>query len=294
MEGRTVSSTRVSSYRETLPGDANNEGAYFGGNLMRLMDTVAHYPAMRHSRARLVTAALSMSFIAPVKIGNFLICHASVNAVWHSSMEVGVRVETEDPYTGKNVHVASAYVTFVSLDENGRTHPLPPLILETEDDKRRFAEATRRSAVSRLEQKGDPTSMGLLNVRVLPGNYAVQRLPRGAAMPDLSCLDSSGFVNFCRAGDELSLILDEDAARRLCALTPSLESRCCYACLQVLEDDLIGKVGMMASLSTLLASVGVPLVTVATYETFCVLVENIHLERVIERLSTAGHTVTRA
>lgn len=293
MQGKTVSSTRITTYQETMPGEANNEGKYFGGNLMRLMDSVGYFPAMRHVRGRMVTAAFAMSFRAPVELGHVLICHASVNAVWSTSMEVGIRVEAENPDTGEIAHVATAYVTYVGVDESGRPRQLPPLILETDQDRRRFADATRRSAVSRLEKLGRRGSPGLLNLEVLPGSYAVHRLPPDEPMPDLSCLDSTSFVTFCRTRDEVSLIMDEDAAKRLCGLIPTLESRCCYACIKVNERDMIDKVGMLAGLSTLLASVEVPLVTVSTYETFCVLMENVYLERVVERLSTAGHNVTR-
>lgn len=293
MDGKTVSSTRVTTYHETLPGESNNEGKFFGGSLMRLMDSVGYYPAVRHARGRLVTAALTMSFLAPVELGNILICHASVNAVWSTSMEVGVRVETEHPYTGELMHVASAYITFVSLDENRKPVHIPPLIMENDEDRRRFAEATRRAAASRLEQKADPEALGVLRLKVLPGNYAIYRLPKDGPLPDLSCLQGTGFVNLCCTKEELSLILDEDAAKRMCNIFPERDSKCCYACIQVDEGDIIGKVGLMASLSTLLASVQVPLVTVSTYETFCVLMENIHLEKVIDRLTTAGHTVVR-
>lgn len=295
MEGKTVSLTRVTTYHETLPGESNNEGKFFGGSLMRLMDSVGYYPAVRHARGRLVTAALGMSFLAPVELGHILICHASVNAVWSTSMEVGVRVETEDPFTGEIKHVASAYITFVSLDENRKPVPIPPLILENDEDRRRFAEATRRAASSRLEQKGDPEAMGMLHLKLLPGNYAVYRLRKDEPLPDLSCLDGTSFVNLCRTQDELSLIVDEEAAGKLCSIIPSIDdTRCCYVCLQVDEKDIINKVGMLASLSTLLASVQVPLVTVSTYQTFCVLIEKIYLEKVIERLTTAGHTVDRS
>lgn len=293
MQGKTVSSTRITTFEEVLPGSANNAGKYYGGNLMRLMDAVGYFSAIRHIRGDMVTAAFSMSFREPVEIGHILICHASVNAVWNSSMEVGIRVETEHPMTGEILHVATAYVTYVGIDKAGKPMQLAPLILETDEDRRRFADATRRSAVSRLEKKDDKSGMGLLHLEVLPGSYAVHRLPKDAPMPDLSCLESTNFVTFCRTQDETSLIMDEDAAKRLCSYIPTLESRCCYACLKVNEEGMIDKVGMLAGLSTLLASMDIPLVTVSTYETFCVLMENAHLDKVIERLTVAGHTVTR-
>jgi acyl-CoA hydrolase len=100
---------------------------------------------MRHARRPVVTAALdSMRFLHPVKIGQLLVLRSSVNRVFHTSMEIGVKVETETLMTGRKLHTCSAYLTFVAVDENGRPVQIPPVIPETEEEKRRYREAGER------------------------------------------------------------------------------------------------------------------------------------------------------
>ncbi len=101
--------------------------------------------AFRHSRSNVVTAAIErLSFHHPVLVGNLLTLKASIHMVGNTSMEIGVRAETEDLFTGEVRHTVSAYLTYVALDENGRPQKVPPLILETEDEKRRNREARMR------------------------------------------------------------------------------------------------------------------------------------------------------
>jgi len=131
-----------------LPSDANPYGNVHGGEVMKLIDSVAGAAATRHARARVVTARIDeLSFLAPVYVGQLVTAKASVNHVGRTSMEVGVRVEAEDMLTGKVVHVASAYLVFVATDEQGRPIPLPPLIAETEEERRRMRAAEQRRAV---------------------------------------------------------------------------------------------------------------------------------------------------
>jgi len=131
---------------------ANTAGYVHGGAIMRLCDEVAGIAAVRHSGRRVVTAAMDrMTFLHPVFVGNLVTVRATVNAAWRTSMEVGVRVEAEDMLTGNVVHVASAYLVFVATDEHGRPISLPPLLAETDEERRRMRAAeTRRS--SRLQR----------------------------------------------------------------------------------------------------------------------------------------------
>ena len=133
--------------RTMLPSDANPYGNVHGGEVMKLIDAVAGAAATRHAPARVVTARIDeLSFLAPVYVGHLVTAKASVNHVGKTSMEVGVRVEAEDMLTGKVVHVASAYLVFVATDERGKPVPLPPLVAETDDERRRMKAAeTRRS-----------------------------------------------------------------------------------------------------------------------------------------------------
>jgi uncharacterized protein (TIGR00369 family) len=128
-----------------LPSDANPHGNVHGGEIMKLIDACAGAAATRHARGRVVTARLDeLSFLAPVYVGDLVTATASVNHVGRSSMEVGVRVDAEDLLTGKTAHVASAYLVFVSTDDHGKPVPLPPLLAETDDERRRMKAAEDR------------------------------------------------------------------------------------------------------------------------------------------------------
>jgi acyl-CoA hydrolase len=136
----------VSEYSEfALPIDANTLGNVLGGKVMHLVDLAGALAAVRHARCPVVTASVDqMTFLHPVHIGNLIILRSSVNRVFRSSMEVGVRVEAEDLVTGHRKHTSSAYLTFVGLDPSGSRVRIPPVIPETQDQKRRFAEAEER------------------------------------------------------------------------------------------------------------------------------------------------------
>ena len=129
----------------TLPNDANNLGNVLGGHIMHLVDMCGGLAAWRHARGPVVTASVDqMSFLSPVRVGQVLILKSSVNRVFHSSIEVGVKVWVEDRTTGKIRHASSAYLTFVALDENGNPIAVESAIPETEEDNRRYEEAGAR------------------------------------------------------------------------------------------------------------------------------------------------------
>jgi acyl-CoA hydrolase len=154
MEPRTVSESRSVLAQMMGPADANPSGFVHGGTVMKLCDEAAATAAIRHSRARVVTAAVDrMTFLQPVHVGDLLTLRSSVNAVWRTSLEVGVRVHSEDPITGEIRHTNSAYITLVAVDEDG--HPIaavPPLRCETPDELRREREAQVRRA-NRLAER---------------------------------------------------------------------------------------------------------------------------------------------
>jgi len=133
------------------PTDLNSAGFVHGGVVMKLCDQVAGLAGVRHSGGRVVTAAMDrMTFKEPIEIGELLTLRASVNAVWRTSMEVGVRVEAERPAVGTVRHTNSAYLTMVAVDEAGRPRAVPPLQLTSEDEERRerAAQARRRNRLS--------------------------------------------------------------------------------------------------------------------------------------------------
>ena len=147
-EPKTVAVSKTVMSRTMLPSDANPYGNVHGGEVMKLIDAVAGAAATRHARARVVTARIDeLSFLAPVYVGHLVTAKASVNHVGRTSMEVGVRVEAEDMLTGTVVHVASAYLVFVATDEGGRPVPLPQLVAETDDERRRMKAAEKRRSL---------------------------------------------------------------------------------------------------------------------------------------------------
>ncbi len=143
-----------SEYSElALPNDANAFGFLLGGKVMHLVDLAAAMAAMRHARRPVVTASVDhMTFLHPVHIGQLVILRSSVNRVFRTSMELGVKVFVEDLITGECKHTSSAYLTFVAIDPEGKAIPIPPVIPETDEEKRRYEEAGLRRAY-RLELK---------------------------------------------------------------------------------------------------------------------------------------------
>jgi acyl-CoA hydrolase len=157
LPGRPVRES-VSVYSEfALPNDANTFGNVLGGKVMHLVDLAGALAAIRHARCPVVTASVDhMNFLHPIHIGQLIVLHSSVNRVFRSSMEVGVRVEVENLVTGEIKHTSSAYLTFVTLDKHGNRVVIPPAIPETEVEKRRYEEAAHRRT-HRLEMRKSAT-----------------------------------------------------------------------------------------------------------------------------------------
>ena len=140
-----VSRSRSELIRWMSIQDANSAGSVHGGVVMRMCDEVAGIAAIRHSGCRVVTAGMDrMTFLHPVYVGELLRCTASVNAVWRTSMEVGVRVEAENAVTGEIHATSTAYLTMVALDDQGKPMPVPPLEVEGPVEERRQGEAETR------------------------------------------------------------------------------------------------------------------------------------------------------
>lgn len=135
------------------PTQANILGNVHGGVIMRLVDEAGALAAVRHARSPVVTVRLdSMTFLEPVYVGDLLTLKAMVNWVGRTSIEVGVRVEAENPMTGQRTHTNSAYAVYVAIDPQGRPKVVPPLLLESDDEKRRWEEGQARRE-HRLQQQ---------------------------------------------------------------------------------------------------------------------------------------------
>jgi acyl-CoA hydrolase len=125
--------------------EANTAGNVHGGTIMKMCDEVAGIAAIRHCGSRVVTAGMDrMTFVHPVLVGNLVTVRATVNAAWRTSMEVGVRVESEDVRTGERQHTSTAYLTMVAIGDDGRPAPVPPIECESDEELRREREAQVR------------------------------------------------------------------------------------------------------------------------------------------------------
>jgi len=154
-ESRRASDSRSELIRWMGIQDANSAGFVHGGAVMRMCDEAAGIAAIRHCGIRAVTAGMDrMTFTEPVHVGELLRCQATVNAVWRTSMEVGVRVEAENAVTGEVRHTSTAYLTMVAVDENGKPTPVPPLEVEgpVEERRQREAETRRRNRLAEREE----------------------------------------------------------------------------------------------------------------------------------------------
>lgn len=150
---RTVAASRMQTIELVLPNDTNVLGNLLGGRLMHWIDIAAALSAMRHTNRVCVTASVdSMSFHAPIKLGQMVMLKASVNRVFKTSMEVGVRVDVEDLLKGTSYHAHTAYLTFVGVDDSGNPAAAEQITPEADDEIRRFEAAGIRRA-ARLEQR---------------------------------------------------------------------------------------------------------------------------------------------
>ncbi len=291
MQVKKISESRVTVTRRPLPMESNWAGNLYGGNLMRHMDEVGAICALRHARGPLVTAAVErMEFAAPVHAGDILICHAQVNLVATTSMEVGIRIEAEDWRSGDVRHAGTCYLTFVGVDDNGKPRPLPQVEPETDEDRRRMADAARRMALSRLARRQSGGRSLYLRLRLLAQQFAVCRLPGDAALP---ALPADALRNLTRADDGITLVVTQEAAP-LVTVLPSAEVRENYFCFHVAGSTGMSMVGRFASLTTILAAAGVPIFAVSTFGTDYFLVEPGLVEKTVSVLEAAGHSVKRA
>jgi acyl-CoA hydrolase len=149
---RAVRESQSQMAEVVLPNDANPLGDLLGGRLMHLIDIAGALAAHRHARSYVVTASMDhIDFLLPVHIGDLLILKSSVNRAFHTSMEVGVKCWVENYIAGTTRHVASAYLTFVAVDQHGRHHAVAPVVPETDEEKRRYENAGRRRELRKHE-----------------------------------------------------------------------------------------------------------------------------------------------
>jgi acyl-CoA hydrolase len=145
LEPRRVAESKADYVELALPNDANVLGNLLGGKIMHLVDLAGAIAAMKHARNVVVTASIDhMNFIHPVRIGQLVRLKASVNRAFRTSMEVGVKVFVEDLISGAELHISSAYLTFVALGTDGKRIEVPPILPESDEEKRRYEQAGAR------------------------------------------------------------------------------------------------------------------------------------------------------
>jgi acyl-CoA hydrolase len=155
MEAKPVSDSAVTMTELVLPSHTNALKSIFGGVIMSWMDIAAAIAAQRHSSRPVVTASIdALNFIAPVYVGWIVNLKASVNFVSRTSMEIGVRADAENPIAGTHFHIASAYLTFVALDDYGKPMNVRELTLLTDEDRRRNKAAAERRRLRLLARQG--------------------------------------------------------------------------------------------------------------------------------------------
>jgi acyl-CoA hydrolase len=149
---RPVRDSQSEMTQIVLPNDANPLAALLGGRLMHWIDMAGALAAHRHSRQYVVTASIDhLDFLVPVRVGDLVVLRSSVNRVFRTSMEVGVKVWVENYHEDISNHVSSAYLTFVAVDRDGKHLPVPAVIPETDEQKRRYEDAGRRRDIRRSE-----------------------------------------------------------------------------------------------------------------------------------------------
>ncbi len=154
MNPKPVSASKTEMSQLMMPHQANTAGFVHGGVILSIADNVAYVCAARHAGPRCVTVSVDrVDFREPIHIGEVVTFQASVNYVGRTSMEVGIRIIAENLKTGAKRHTNSCYITMVSLDEKGRPAPVPPLVPETEDEKRRQGDGEKRRNLRHLQPR---------------------------------------------------------------------------------------------------------------------------------------------
>jgi acyl-CoA hydrolase len=158
---KPVSESRSEMIELVLPNDTNPLGALLGGRLMHWIDLAGALAAHRHSHSHTVTASMDhIDFLVPVHVGDMVILQSSVNRVFRTSMEVGVRVSVENYISSTRQKVATAYLTFVAVDRHGRRLPVPPVIPETHEEQARYEGALRRREATQAERERRKAARG--------------------------------------------------------------------------------------------------------------------------------------
>lgn len=306
MQGKKVSVSRVTIQHQVMPHHTNNAGKMHGGELLHMLDSAGAICAFRHARGALVTAAIAhMEFIAPVHPGDIIMFHCSINTVARSSMEVGVRIEAEDYLTGEVRHVSTGYLIFVGIDAQGKPRTLPPLIAETEEDRRRMADGTRRMAISRLTRRTAGSFTQYFRLKELPGVFTLYQVPPHSPLPQVPTHDLLGIVRtaeglFCAVNEACALAFAEEPALTLrdyfcLAINESMKQSSLENPDGVQEYEGVrpGSVGVLASITSVLAAARIPVLVLSTLTNSLLLLPLAQREQAFTSLEDVGHRIEK-
>ena len=155
LAGKPPGPSKTEMVEVVLPNDANLLGNMLGGRVMHLIDIIGAIAAHRHANSHVVTASVDyIDFRNPIKVGDLVILKSEVNRAFHTSIEVGVEVFSENVLSGKRTHTSSAYVTYVAIDENTKPHAVPPVIPHTPAERKRYREAGIRRRIRLAHRYG--------------------------------------------------------------------------------------------------------------------------------------------
>jgi acyl-CoA hydrolase len=276
------------------PEHANNGGTMHGGYILYHIDTCCGMAAMRHAGMNVVTAAIDrMDFARPVHLATNMVIKSSVNMVHRSSLEVGARVEEENSLTGERLHVGTAYLTFVALGEKGRPSAVPPLIPETDEDRRRMADAARRAYLRRMERARSKGKDFSFTLELLAERFYLCGLAPGSPLP---VLPRAGFALCAAADNEITLVFpdspgsDEVMNELRRAGEPRLEKGRRAFAVRGKPDSAVP--GAAAALCSVLAAEAISVQYVSTFSAAYLLVGGDVVDEATEALRLAGHTVS--
>lgn len=285
--------SRLESRIRPQPEHANNGGSMHGGYILYYLDTFCGMTAMRHAGIGVVTASVDrMDFTRPVHLGSNLVVKTSVNFVHRSAMEIGARVEEENPCTGELLHAGTAYFTFVALGKDGRPVPVPPVIAETDEDRRRMADATRRAYLRRMERNQSRGKAVSFPMELLPERFCICRVAPGFVPP---VLPHAGFAVCASADNETTLVFPEsgnadgviDAIHRADGTRVEKGWRA-FAVRDTLDLNAPGVAG---ALCAVLAAEAISVQYMSTFSSAYLLVKGDAVEDAAGALRLAGHTV---
>lgn len=293
MEGRPVSSSRMESRFLPQTRELNSRGTVHGGQILYYLDCYCGVTAARHAGLRVVTVSVDrMDFMSPIRMPEAVLYKTSVNRVHKSSIEVGARIEAENFHKQEMRHVGTAYLTFVALDANGRPTRVRPLLAETDEDRRRMADAERRSYLRRMERDQAKGKAFMFPIELLPERFYLCRFGPGVIPPALP----SGSFSMCAVTDnELTLVLregaDSKAILRMAQQADGARMEKGWRAFAVRATLDISVSGVVAALSAVLAAEKISLQYVSTFGSGYLLVRGDAAGRAAEALRLAGHTI---